>query len=519
MSKPDGRVVTAQAVETAAPVAAPERVVAAPATPAAATPAAVHQLSPGHRWWLWIAGAVVLVGLLIAAIPWLLRALSTVSTDDAYVNGHVTFVAPRVPGQVVQVLVDDNNLVHKGDLLVQLDKEPYQVALNIAQATVDAAQADRVAAEAQARSIVGQARSLRFGLDHAIEEVRDQVAVLHSKVADLQSEKATLTKTQADFDRGVKLVATNVITREDFDQRTEAMMVARARTEAALEAVLQVRASLGLPAVKGTDDELGETPPDLEQTFSTVREAQARVIQAASQLGYVASFNKSPKQMIEDFYKQDPEKDIDRIYEKLIKNAPIIKQSDAKLLEAQSNLDQAKLNLKYCDVWAEIDGAVTRRNVNPGNNVVAGQSLMAVRSLTEIWVDANFKETQLANLEIGQPVDLEVDMYGSRYPYKGRVSGFEMGTGSTLALLPPENATGNFVKVVQRLPVRIDLIEYNPDTDPHPLFVGLSVEPFVYIKEPPTGKNKGKKLQEFLPLPTVPQPAPVSKPATPTAQP
>ena len=118
---------------------------------------------------------------------------------------------------------------------------------------------------------------------------------------------------------------------------------------------------------------------------------------------------------------------------------------------------------------------------------------MAVRSLTEIWVDANFKETQLADLRIGQPVDLEVDMYGSRRKFQGRISGFTMGTGSTLALLPPENATGNFVKVVQRLPVRIELLDYDPDQAP--LFIGLSVEPHVRIKEQPSGPNAGKQLQ------------------------
>ena len=141
------------------------------------------------------------------------------------------------------------------------------------------------------------------------------------------------------------------------------------------------------------------------------------------------------------------------------------------------------MNLSYCDIVSEIDGVVTRRDVNPGNNVIPGQSLMAVRSLTEIWIDANFKETQLAHLRIGQPVDLDVDMYGSRQTFKGRISGFTMGTGSTLALLPAENATGNFVKVVQRLPVRIDLVDYDPDKTP--LFVGLSVTPTVHINDHP----------------------------------
>ena len=142
---------------------------------------------------------------------------------------------------------------------------------------------------------------------------------------------------------------------------------------------------------------------------------------------------------------------------------------------------------------------VTRRNVNPGNNVQIGQSLMAVRSLTEIWIDANFKETQLADLRIGQRVSCEVDMYGSRREYTGRITGFTMGTGSTLALLPAQNATGNFVKVVQRLPVRVELTDYDPDKAP--LFVGLSVVPYVYYKERPTGPHAGDVLQPFDQLP------------------
>src|SRR5207253_8778463 len=170
--------------------------------------------------------------------------------------------------------------------------------------------------------------------------------------------------------------------------------------------------------------------------------------------------------------------------------APAIKQAEAKILEARRDLDQAQLNLRYCDVISEIDGVVTRRNVNPGNNVQVGQSLMAVRSIIEIWIDANFKETQLANLRLGQRVRCEVDMYGRRREYEGRITGFTMGTGQTLALLPPQNATGNFVKIVQRLPVRIELTNYEPEKAP--LFVGLSVVPYVYYKEPPAGPNAGK---------------------------
>ena len=239
-------------------------------------------------------------------------------------------------------------------------------------------------------------------------------------------------------------------------------------------------------------------PPDLDQTFSAVRQAQADVIQSAAQLGIApSSYQLTPKEMLEEFYRRDTQGNIDRIYSQLAQDAPSIKQAEAKLLSAQRDLDQAELNLRYCDIVSEIDGVVTRRNVNPGNNVQAGQSLMAVRSLREIWVDANFKETQVADLRIGQPADLRVDMYGKRQMFKGRVSGFTMGTGSTLALLPAENATGNFVKVVQRLPVRIDVLDYDPDN--RPLFVGLSVVVSVRVKEPPTGPDAGKVIQPYTP--------------------
>ena len=201
---------------------------------------------------------------------------------------------------------------------------------------------------------------------------------------------------------------------------------------------------------------------------------------------------------MEEFYKRDPGGDINRIYAEVIKDAPALKQAQAGLEQAQRDLDQAKLELSYCTITAEIDGVITRRNVNPGNNVQVGQSLMAIRSLRDIWVDANFKETQLRDLRIGQRVDLEVDMYGGKHSFEGRISGFTMGTGSTLALLPPQNATGNFVKVVQRLPVRIDLVNYDPDK--LPLFVGLSVRPSVDLRSKPTGPNAGSFLQELTHL-------------------
>jgi membrane fusion protein (multidrug efflux system) len=448
---------------------------------------------------VWIVGAVILCIVAIATARWIMLALNTVSTDDAYVNGHVTFVAARVPGQVMHVLVDDNNRVRKGDVLVQLDKEPYQVQVNIAKSALAAAQSDLVAAQAQARATAGQARSLRYALDHAIEDVDNQIALLHSKVATLNSRKASLDKAQADFDRAAPLVRSGAVAQENLDLRREALLVAKAQADEALQEVYEVRASLGLPREPEGGGDLTQVKPNLDQDFSAVRQAEQSLIQAVAQLGVSDSFDKSPKQLLADFYKRDPSGNIDVILNKILVGAPGVKQAQSKLVQAQSILDQALLNLRYCDVVAEIDGVITRRNVNPGNNVIAGQSLMAIRSLTDIWIDANFKETQLRNLRIGQPVDLDVDMYGSRHRFQGRISGFTFGTGSTLALLPAENATGNFVKVVQRLPVRIDLIDYDPDQVP--LFIGLSVTPTVHLNGTLTGPNAGKFLQPYATTP------------------
>jgi membrane fusion protein (multidrug efflux system) len=466
-----------------------------PAPPPAVAPPPARPPARKRRWWLWILGGVALAAVLIVGVPWIIKTFTTVSTDDAYVNGHVTFVAPRVPGQVLIVMVDDNQRVHEGDLLVQLDTEPYKVQVKIARAAVKAARADLVTAQAQARGIQGKMRSLRFNLQHAVEDVNNQVAILAARVATLRLQRASLTKAQADYDRAKQLVNMGAVSPEEYDLKKEAFLVAEARVEEALQGVYQVRVALGLPPRPERGDNLAQVPKDLDQNFSSVKQAQMRLLEAAAEIGVIDSFNKTPKQMVDDFLRRDPKGDIDRIYAKLLEEAPAIKQAEAKLAQAERNLEQARLNLSYCDVVAEIDGVVTRRNVNPGNNVVVGQSLMAVRSLTEIWVDANFKETQLARLRIGQPVDLEVDMYGSRQEFKGRISGFTMGTGSTLALLPAENATGNFVKVVQRVPVRIEILNYNPDKTKTPLFIGLSVTPTVYVNEKPTGPNAGKLLQ------------------------
>ncbi len=441
-----------------------------------------------------VLGVAVLAVLLVLGIPWVEQMLNTVSTDDAFVNGHVTLVAPRVAGQIARVLVDDNNRVHKGDLLAELDKEPYRVAISEKQAAVDTAKADLQAATAAVRAIEAEARSRRWNLQRAVQGVDSQVALLHERVADVEKSKAALALAQVEFDRAKQLVARADVPREVYDQRQAELTTAGAELTQALAQVYQVRVSLGLPAQPDDGGDLGQVPPDLDETFSSVLEAQAELIQSAAQLGVVHSFDQDPKAMLDQFEKLG---DIDTTFAQYAANAPAVKQAEAKLEAARRDLAQAELDLRYCDITAEIDGIVTRRNVNPGNYVEVGQNLMAIRSLNEIWIDANFKETQLRDLRIGQAVDLRTDMYGGTHIFKGRVAGFTMGTGSTLALLPPENATGNFVKVVQRLPVRINLVDYNAEQTP--LFIGTSVIPYVYINKPPTGPDAGKFLQAYLP--------------------
>lgn len=457
---------------------------------------------PRHRKWalgVGIVAAIVASGYFL--IPWVETVMNTVSTDDAYVNGHETFVAPRVSGQVTKVLVSTNQRVKKGDLLVQLDQEPFEVEVAVKRAAVRAAEANLMAAKSQARGLAAQLGAERWRLQNASEQVDAQVALLQSQVAALRSQEAVLNRARADYQRAKGLMPTNAMSKEEYDRRIQNVKIAETAVVQAQQAITQTRVSLGLSAEPDDGASLADASPDLNQTSSTVRAALAQGVQTLAQLGYpLPSAELTPNKVLEEFRRLNEEGSIDQILQGLVAKAPVVLQAKTALEQAQHDLKLAELNLRYCNIVSEIDGVVVGRNVNPGNNVRAGQSLMAVRSLTEIWVDANFKETQLADLRIGQRVVCEVDMYGGRHEFEGRITGFTMGTGQTLSLLPAQNATGNFVKVIQRLPVRIALTDYDPEKTP--LFVGLSVEPRVYFKEPPTGPHAGSILQPSALLPT-----------------
>src|SRR3984957_7038195 len=267
-------------------------------------------------------GVAVLAAVVVFGIPWVETMLNTVSTDDAYVNGHVTFVAPRVAGQISRVLVDDNNRVRKGDLLAELDKEPYRVAVSEKQAAVDTANADLQAANAAARAIEAEAMSRRWDLQHAVENVDNQVALLHARVATINKSKAALTLAQVEFDRAKQLVARDDVSREVYDRRQAALTTAGAELTQTLAEVYQIRVSLGLPAQPDGGGDLGQGQPDLDETFLSVLQGQAALIQSAAQLGVVHSFDEGPKAMLDQFYKLG---DVNTTFARYAANAPAVK--------------------------------------------------------------------------------------------------------------------------------------------------------------------------------------------------
>jgi membrane fusion protein (multidrug efflux system) len=241
----------------------------------------VVQKPPAHRLRKGLLGggaAIVLAVVGYFLVPIVATMLNTVSTDDAYVNGHVTFVAPRVAGQVSSVLVDDNMRVKKGALLVQIDKEPYQIQVAIKKAFVAAAETDLVAAKSQVRGLEALARSQRWQTEAAVEQVDNQVALIKAKVAAYASMQATQKRARANLERARRVSDSNAISREDFDQRRQAAQVADAQVKQSLEEIHQVRAGLGLPP-ESPDGDLTTVPPGLNQTYSGVRTSLAKMIQ------------------------------------------------------------------------------------------------------------------------------------------------------------------------------------------------------------------------------------------------
>lgn len=357
------------------------------------------------------------------------------STDDAQVNGHLIQISARIVGHVEKVNVQENQYVSAGTPLVELDPTDYQTAVQQDEANLASAEAAYEAARVNVPVIhINTGSTLATAgadLASAQAQVSQSKQQLQAAEAAVNQAKANNTKSQLDLERYTPLVEKDVISRQQYD----AAVATAAANKAALA---QAQANL-----QGAQD-------GVSVAQSRVREAEAGLETAHT----------GPQQVAIEKAKAD--------------------EAAAKVQQAQAALDQAKLNLSYTKIVAPEAGIVTRKSVEIGDNVSAGQNLMTLVSLNDIWVTANFKETQLGHMRAGQPVTVSVDAYGGR-KYDGKVTQIGGATGSVLSLFPPENATGNYVKVVQRVPVRIDFTKPQQIAN-HLLRPGMSVEPKVRVK-------------------------------------
>ena len=376
---------------------------------------------------------LVVVVLVSVAIWW--HGTFTEDTDDAQVNGHLIQVSARIGGQVAKVDVEENQVVKAGDVIAELDPRDYQVAVENAEAALASAQANAAAANVNVPittvntgSNLTSAGADVSGTVAGVEQAEQQLEAAKARV--VQAE-ANATKAQADLARYKPLVEKDVISKQQYD-------AAVAAADATNAAVADARAN-----VRAASD--------------GVRVTREREKQAQAQLKYAQT---GPQQVAAQSARA--------------------KQALAGVAQAQAQLDQAKLNLSYTRIVAPVAGIITRKSVEIDQNVAPGQNLLTLVSLKGLWVTANFKETQLKHMAAGQPVEIEVDATGKTY--HGKVTQIGGATGSVLSLFPPENATGNYVKVVQRIPVRVDFTDLASEDPSHELRPGLSVEPKVRVK-------------------------------------
>jgi membrane fusion protein (multidrug efflux system) len=401
---------------------------------------------------------VVLAGLAIfLAYPWWSYRQTHSITEDAFVEAHIINVAPQtVSGHVVRFLVEENDHVKKGDILVQLDREPYQVQVDIKRAAVLVAEKNLTAAVAQSRGMVAQTHSNFYKLTHAMEDVNNQVANLGAAVATLNSRKATLELARANLKRGEELTPSGGISKEEFDVRRQTVKVDDAAVEQALQAVYAIRVGLGLPAQPKKGHDLAEVPPDLDQNFSTVRQALANTHQSAAQLGYLpTSWDATPELAKEEFYRQERNRNLNAIYANLIDDSPAVMQARANLQQARSDLEQALVNLRYTRLRAPFPGVVVKRYCHLGDFASPGVAILSMYNPDLTYVTANLEEDRLPGVAPGNPVELQVDAFAE--PFRGRVVWINKSTGAQFALMPRNVVSGEFTKVVQRVPVRIQI--------------------------------------------------------------
>jgi membrane fusion protein (multidrug efflux system) len=369
------------------------------------------------------------------------------TTDDAQVSGHVSAVSARVGGPIRAIKVVDNQAVKAGDVLVELESRDYEIAVARAEADLASAEANARAARnsvpvtsaaAKGDQHIAEAgsRGAEASLQAAEREVEAATARIGSAKARLAEVKANAAKADQDLERLRPLAAKDQIPRQQFDAVTSIALTAHASVDSAEASVREAQANLDVAVARKA------------QVSAALLQAQAQSTAAAT----------APQQ--------------------IALSEARASVADAEVLQKRAALDQSKLNLERTVVRAPATGVVSRRSLEVGQVVQPGQPLLAITTLDDVWVTANFKETQLRDMRPGQRVEVSVDARGG-HEYRGHVESIAAATGATFSLLPADNATGNFVKVVQRVPVKIVL---DPLTDGMILRPGMSVEATVFIR-------------------------------------
>ena len=392
-------------------------------------------------------GVAVLIA--VGAGVWWWIAAGRESTDDAQVDAHITPIAARVGGTVLRVPVEPNQEVEAGAILVEIDKRDYEVALERARAELADAQAAATGARAgvpitstTASSNEVTAKGGVEQADSAYLEAQQGVDVARTRLVTAQAREreaaANASKATRDVERLKPLIAKDEISQQQYDAAVATAASQNAATESVQAQVKE--AELG---IRVAESKLAQASVGRQQAAAQLKEAQTAPEQVTASRARLAA-------------------------------------AEAKVRQNEAMVKQAELNLEYTTVKAPVKGIVSRKSVEMGQVIQAGQALMTVIPLDRVWVTANFKETQLDKMRPGQRVKIEVDAYGGR-DFSGKVESLAAATGSRFSLLPPDNATGNYVKVVQRVPVRI-LLDEGQDPE-HLLRPGMSVVPTVYTRE------------------------------------
>lgn len=395
----------------------------------------------------WIIALTVLAGLGVAGYTVWQRLSVEETTDDAQIDGTIVPISARISGNVVAVMAQDEAPVKAGDVLVQLDTKDLQVAVDKAEAdladaeaNLSSARSDVPAASASTAGALNTARSVKDDASAALSSAQQQLEVLQARLAVAQANvrvaQANRNKAAQDVARYKGLVAKDEVSRETYDQAVAAEQAASATVDSQQAAVTEAQRNIAV------------AEHAVDQARFRVDQAQAGVEAASA----------GPEQV------------------KAVESHA--QAAQAVVAQKKADVEQAKLNLSYATITAPVDGMIGRKAVDVGQNVAAGQQLMVIVALNDIWVTANFKETQLKNMRIGQKATFEVDATGRTY--HGKVERIAGASGAKFSLLPPENATGNYVRVVQRIPIRISI---DPgQNDDHELRPGMSVTPKVQIR-------------------------------------